>query len=189
MEMEKDSPAVDRITMALSRLKSDLEDIRSQDVKLMKQLLAINSVITSITSPRTRNPIARSATFSCSGKKRPTVKYIKKRACDDVMCNLKNPLVRYGSEPLVMDDEIDKNSSQESVSDLNADSAPAFPLSLSLSGRESSMTLMSSLTEEEEMDDAKYHRILMKNIKLWKQSKKVIHPSRSSSSDVNSEIK
>ena len=105
------------------------------------------------------------------------------------MCNLKNPLVRYGSEPLVMDDEIDKNSSQESVSDLNADSAPAFPLSLSLSGRESSMTLMSSLTEEEEMDDAKYHRILMKNIKLWKQSKKVIHPSRSSSSDVNSEIK
>lgn len=106
----------------------------------MKQLLAINSVITSITNPRTRNPISRSATFSCSGKKRPTVKYTKKRACDDVMCNLKNPLVRYGSEPLVIDDDIDKTGSQESVSDLNAESAPAFPLSLSFSGRGSSIT-------------------------------------------------
>lgn len=137
----------------------------------MKQLLAINSVITSITNPRTRNSISRSATFSCSGKKRPTVKYTKKRACDDVMCNLKNPLVRYGSEPLVIDDDIDKTGSQESVSDLNAESAPAFPLSLSFSGRGSSITLMGSLTEEEEMDDAKYHQILMKNIKLWKKSK------------------
>lgn len=118
----------------------------------MKQLLAINSVITSITNLRTRNPISRSATFSCSGKNCPTVKYTKKRACDDVICNLKNPLVRYGSEPLVIDDDINKTGSQESVSDLNAESAPAFPLSLSFSGRGSYITLMSSLTEEEDMD-------------------------------------
>lgn len=120
--------------------KIRLEDIRSQDVKLMKQLLAINSVITSITNLRTRNPISRSATFSCSGKNCPTVKYTKKRACDDVICNLKNPLVRYGSEPLVIDDDINKAGSQESVSDLNAESAPAFPLSLSFSGRGSYIT-------------------------------------------------
>ncbi|XP_062566116.1 uncharacterized protein LOC134263470 [Saccostrea cucullata] len=181
--MEKDS-SVDRITQALSRLKSDLEDIRNQDVKLMKQLLAINSAITSITNPRTRNPIARSATFSCSGKKRPALKYLKKRAHDDVMCNLRNPLVRYGSEPLVVDDEIDNNGSMDSMEDLNAESTPSFPLSSSFNGKGSAIPLMSSLLEEDELDDAKYHGILMKNIRLWKQSKKYLQNSKASNSDV-----
>lgn len=151
----------------------------------MKQLLAINNAISSITSPRARNPIARSATFSCSGRKRPTLKYSKKRACDDVMCNLKNPLVRYGSEPLVIDDEIDNNSSQDSMPDLNAESTPTFPLSSSFNGRGSSIPLMSSLSEEEELDDAKYHGILMKNIKLWKQSKKFKEKPGTSVADIH----
>jgi hypothetical protein len=101
------------------------------------------------------------------------------------MCNLKNPLVRYGSEPLVIDDEMD-NSSQDSMPDLNSESTPAFPLSSSFNGRGSSIPLMSSLSEEEELDDAKYHGILMKNIKLWKQSKKF--KENTVTSDANADV-
>lgn len=70
--------------------------------------MVINSVIIFIINFRIRNFILRSVIFSCFGKKCLIVKYMKKRVCDDVMCNFKNLLVRYGSEFLVIDDDIDK---------------------------------------------------------------------------------
>lgn len=99
----EDKSSIDRITEALSLLKSDLMEMRSQDVKLMRQLISINTTIGRITNkgPRVAGAVTRSASFG--SMKRPSLDRIQGKKTTDIVCNLKNPLVRHRSAPLVVE--------------------------------------------------------------------------------------
>ena len=75
-------------------------EMRSQDVRLMRQLISINTTIGSITNKGQRSPVTRSASFG--SMKRPNLERVRKRTTD-IVCNLKNPLVRHRSAPLVVE--------------------------------------------------------------------------------------
>lgn len=80
-------------------------EMRSQDVKLMKQLISINTTIGSMTNGKHRNPVLRSA--SVSSLNRRSVDKLSNRRSAEVMCNLKNPLVRHRSAPIMVEDRKD----------------------------------------------------------------------------------
>ncbi|XP_061177075.1 uncharacterized protein LOC133185801 [Saccostrea echinata] len=189
--MERKS-SIDRITQALSMLKADLMEMRSQDVKLMRQLISINTAISNITNNRDRNPVMRSASFG--SMKRPNLDRINKRSAD-IVCNLKNPLVRHRSAPLVgelrrseafdhsFDDSLEELSGSpfESESDLESLSGSSTSLSPEVY-RNCHLSYMRPLPEEDDVDEKKYHGILMKNIKLWKYSQESVDSSFSNGS-------
>ncbi|XP_062609814.1 uncharacterized protein LOC134271624 [Saccostrea cucullata] len=190
--MERKS-SIDRITQALSMLKSDLMEMRSQDVKLMRQLISINTAISNITNKRDRNPVMRSASFG--SMKRPNLDRVHSKRSTDIVCNLKNPLVRHRSAPLVgelrrseafdhgFDDSLEELSGSpfESESDLESLSGSSTSLSPEVS-RSCHLSYMRPLPEEDDVDEKKYHGILMKNIKLWKYSQESINSSYSTGS-------
>ena len=75
--------------------------MRSQDVRLMRQLISINTTIGSITNKGQRSPVTRSASFG--SMKRPNLERVHAKRTTDIVCNLKNPLVRHRSAPLVVE--------------------------------------------------------------------------------------
>ncbi|XP_078340936.1 uncharacterized protein LOC111102846 [Crassostrea virginica] len=176
----------DRISLALASLKSDLMDMRSQDVQLMKQLIAINTTISTMSSSRRRSdfPVHRSASFSVINKTYPET--FSNRRCSDSACNTRKPaLTRHNSEPVQTHgtslnssmEEIDSSYEDLAGSDCNdsdceflANSPPAVSPNSRGSERKASLYFMRPLPEEHELDEKKYYGILMKNIKLWKYS-------------------
>lgn len=78
-------------------------EMRSQDVTLMRQLISINTTIGRITNkgPRGTGAVTRSASFG--SMKRPSLERIQGKKTTDIVCNLKNPLVRHRSAPLVVE--------------------------------------------------------------------------------------
>lgn len=76
-------------------------EMRSQDVKLMRQLISINTTIGRITNKGPRGAVTRSASFG--SMKRPSLDRIQGKKTTDIVCNLKNPLVRHRSAPLVVE--------------------------------------------------------------------------------------
>lgn len=85
-------------------------DMRSQDVKLMKQLISINITIGSMTKSGHRNPVLRSASV-CSLKPRSMERIANRRSAEVTTC-LRNPLVRHRSAPvMVQGDERDDSNS------------------------------------------------------------------------------
>lgn len=74
-------------------------EMRNQDVKLMRQLISINTTIGSLTNKRSKNAVLRSASFG--SMKRPNLQRVNNKSNTDIICNLKNPLVRHRSAPLV----------------------------------------------------------------------------------------
>lgn len=85
-------------------------DMRSQDVKLMKQLISINITIGSMTKNGHRNPVLRSASV-CSLKPRSMERIANRRSAEVTTC-LRNPLVRHRSAPVMVqgDEREDSNS-------------------------------------------------------------------------------
>lgn len=191
----EDKSSIDRITEALSLLKSDLMEMRSQDVKLMRQLISINTTIGRITNkgPRVAGAVARSASFG--SMKRPTLDRIQGKKTTDIVCNLKNPLVRHRSAPLVVelrrseafDHSFDESEEElagspfESESDLESLGGSTSSLSPE-TPRKCPLSYMRPLPEEEDVDEKKYYGILMKNIKLWKYSQESVSSSCGSDS-------
>ncbi|XP_061177126.1 uncharacterized protein LOC133185852 [Saccostrea echinata] len=189
--MEKES-SLDRITLALSKLKTELMEMRSQDVKLMKQLITINTTIGSMANARHRNPVLRSASFG-SLKRRSMERITNKNRPGEVMCSLRNPLVRHRSAPIMVEDRKDEqNSDMGSLEDVGASrssdsendlaSLCSSASSLVSSNQPSPPPYLRPLPEEEDTDEKMYYGILMKNIKLWKYSQESINSSESDSS-------
>lgn len=74
-------------------------DMRSQDVQLMKQLIAINTTISSMSSSRRPAfPVHRSASFSVINKAHPDT--YQNRRCSDSACTTRKVLTRHNSEPV-----------------------------------------------------------------------------------------
>lgn len=74
-------------------------DMRSQDVQLMKQLIAINTTISSMSSSRRPAfPVHRSASFSVINKAQPDT--YQNRRCSDSACTTRKVLTRHNSEPV-----------------------------------------------------------------------------------------
>ncbi|XP_062601802.1 uncharacterized protein LOC134263468 [Saccostrea cucullata] len=175
------STSEERITLALAALKSDLMDMRSQDVQLMKQLIAINTTISSMSSGRRSGfAVHRSASFSVINK--PNPEPFQTRRCSDSACNTRKVLTRHNSEPVPSPrgslnsslEDIDSSyedlvGSEDSDNDTPSPS-PQRAMSSRHSLRKSSLFFMRPLPEEPDLDDKKYYGILMKNIKLWKYS-------------------
>lgn len=174
-------------------LKSDLMEMRSQDVKLMRQLISINTTIGRITNKGPRSAVTRSASFG--SMKRPSLGRIQGKRTTDIICNLKNPLVRHRSAPLVVelrrseafDQSFDESEEElagspfESESDLESLGGSASSLSPE-TPRKCPLPYMRPLPEEEGVDEKKYYGILMKNIKLWKYSQESVGSSSGSDS-------
>lgn len=158
--------------------------MRSQDVQLMKQLIAINTTINSMSSSRRPEfPVHRSASFSVINKAYPDT--YQSRRCSDSACTTRKVLTRHNSEPVQTHssslnssmEEIDSSYEDLAGSDSNDSDSESFtnspPLAASnrRSVRKTSLYFMRPLPEEHDgLDEKKYHGILMKNIKLWKYS-------------------
>lgn len=158
--------------------------MRSQDVQLMKQLIAINTTISSMSSSRRPAfPVHRSASFSVINKAHPDT--YQNRRCSDSACTTRKVLTRHNSEPVQTQssslnssmEEIDSSYEDLAGSDYNDSDSESFttspPLAVSnrRSVRKTSLYFMRPLPEEHDgLDEKKYHGILMKNIKLWKYS-------------------
>ncbi|XP_048770861.1 uncharacterized protein LOC125676995 [Ostrea edulis] len=173
----------ERITLALASLKADLMDMRSQDVQLMKQLIAINTTISSMSGSRQPSSrVHRSASFSVINKHQSEPFQI--RRCSDSACSTRKLLTRHNSEPVQTHrnslnsslEDIDSSYEDLTVSeDIDSDSDSLSGSSPTVvtnrqSDRKNSLYFMRPLPEEHELDEKKYYGILMKNIKLWKYS-------------------
>lgn len=161
-------------------------DMRSQDVKLMKQLISINITIGSMTKSRHRNPVLRSASV-CSLKPRSMERIANRRSAEVTTC-LRNPLVRHRSAPVMVqgDERDDSNSDIEDVgassptdSENDIASLCSSASSIIASNQLTPPSYLRPLPEEEDTDDRMYYGILMKNIKLWKYSQESINSSES----------
>lgn len=166
-----DSPA-DRISLLLDSLKSDLKAMRTQDVKLMKQLIGINESIRNLTKSRQQRPSTGARVVSTSD-----------------FAAMATPLIRQQSAPsynkLHRNDSMGSIGSSEefgsSVEDINEETIEELEDYINCSSstftpipsipKSHSLAVMTPLPdEEEEADDSKYEGILMTNIKLWKFS-------------------
>lgn len=155
----------ERITLALSTLRNELLDLRSQDVKLMKQLLNINDTIQTLTK---RHGVHMRHTKSISGYRRRCV----------ASCIL--PIVtdqtehsstgRRMSVP-IMEDSMGSSSSlegsicSEDMSDFSESDEDSYIRSPKLSRPPSLSVIIDSDSDMCDED------LLRTNIRVWKHSK------------------
>ncbi|XP_022293443.2 uncharacterized protein LOC111104032 [Crassostrea virginica] len=182
--------SLDRITLALAKLKTELMDMRSQDVKLMKQLISINLTIGSMTKGQqaSRCPVLRSASVG-SLKRQSMVRLPTRGAVTAAPC-LRHPLVRHRSAPTMVggvredgnSDIDDGGASSPTDSENDITFLCNSASSIISSNQLSPPTYLRPLPEEEDTDEKMYYGILMKNIKLWKYSQESINSSESDSS-------
>lgn len=166
-----DSPT-DRISLLLDSLKSDLKAMRSQDVKLMKQLIGINESIRNLTKSRRQRTSTGARVVSTSefaAMATPLVRQQSAPSYNKLHRNDSLGSIESSEEFGSSVEEINEETIEELEEYINCSSSSLTPIPSI--PKSHSLAVMTPLPdEEEEADDSKYEGILMTNIKLWKCS-------------------
>ncbi|KAL5009622.1 hypothetical protein ScPMuIL_011927 [Solemya velum] len=184
---KKEDSVSARLTNALATLKRELIAMRSQDIKLMKQLININETIRKLVADRVvvQSPVMGNRYLSRSMSMKTSVFHSKK----------KTPLIRQQSEPLYCklgtqqgkhQQLCSSSSFSESTESMEDNSFASFSeLDDSTYGNykhtQSNIPRVRSFshcpsTDYQDLelvtDDTKYEEILRRNIRLWKLNQK-----------------
>ncbi|XP_021349191.1 uncharacterized protein LOC110447668 [Mizuhopecten yessoensis] len=73
VQISSDNTATDRINSALATLRSDMLDIRQQDVQLMQQLMSINDNIKTLTKRRPNSGRQRKTKYTLLNGRRKCI--------------------------------------------------------------------------------------------------------------------
>ncbi|XP_060069617.1 uncharacterized protein LOC132549684 [Ylistrum balloti] len=173
----------DRINEALATLKTEMVNLRQQDVHLMKQLIGINDTIQKLSKQRPGSHSPHKEKFTIPNGRRTFVN--KTESIPE-----ETPLVRQQSVPnyCTMNGSLngslssieDVCSSLEDLSAAESDSDDNLfgsdqNLSESFSSTTSRSRSVANTSKESDLDYCSYEQILRRNIKLWKFSRTQQH--------------
>ncbi|XP_033740480.1 uncharacterized protein LOC117327539 [Pecten maximus] len=161
--------ATDRINTALATLRSEMADLRQQDVMLMKQLIHINDTIQSLSKrrPSSHRPLKKKLSF-VNGR-REFVNSDESIPENTSHIQQKRMTWSFGGSF----GSIDSSSSTEDMGFMDSDSDDSlYSTEQNLSDSLTSVTSRSLfIAKIPETDDQSYEEIFRRNIKLWKFSK------------------
>ncbi|OWF52478.1 uncharacterized protein LOC110447675 [Mizuhopecten yessoensis] len=160
--------ATDRINGALATLRSEMADLRQQDVMLMKQLININDTIQSLAKrrPSSHRPLKKKLSF-VNGRR----EFVNSdESIPEHSTNFQQKRMTWSFSGSFC--SIDSSSSTEDMGCVDSDSDESFcGTEQNLSDSFASVTSRSLFVAKiPETDDLAYEEIFRRNIKLWKFS-------------------
>ncbi|XP_069138464.1 uncharacterized protein [Argopecten irradians] len=161
--------AGDRLNNALATLRSEMADLRQQDVMLMKQLIHINDTIQSLSKrrPSTHRPLKKKLSF-VNGRR----EFVNSdESIPETSSNIHQKRMTWSFSGSF--GSIDSSGSTEDMGFMDSDSDDSLcstehTLSDSLSSVTSKSMFIAKIPET---DEQSYEEIFRRNIKLWKFSK------------------